>query len=82
MSMTDEQIVKALECCAKNIRCDECPFKGIKNCMGELYIKSFDLIKRQQAEIEELKKGWQQDRFSRIGGGINGPKGTTCPCEE
>lgn len=53
--MTDEKIIEALECCAKNIRCDECPLKGIKNCMGELYIKSFDLIKRQQEEIERLK---------------------------
>ena len=54
--MTDEQIIKALECC-KIGNCDDCPFYGIKeDCDVELPEEALDLINRQKAEIERLQK--------------------------
>lgn len=56
--MTDEEIKKALECCAAD-NCDECPLfdfpKLIADCMPELLKSAFYLINRQQAEIEKLE---------------------------
>ena len=66
--MTDKEIIKALECCIKaktNADCEalKCPFydNEIDICMyvnneEVLYANALDLISRQQAEIEELKK--------------------------
>lgn len=59
--MTDEQIIKALECCKDGeCRCKECPY-GVSECLTEddvsIILKdAFDLINRQKAEIERLKK--------------------------
>lgn len=52
--MTDEQIIKALECCSI-LDCENCPNE--KTC-GEVdgTLKALDLIKRQKAEIERLKE--------------------------
>ena len=58
--MTDNEIIKALECCSKPVieeYCSECPYHlgGQENChklLGDI----LDLIKRQKAEIERLKK--------------------------
>lgn len=54
--MTDKQIVKALECC-KREECDRCPFsnKGLGVCGQFLIEQAFDLVRRQQEEIEWLK---------------------------
>ena len=57
--MTDNDIIKALECCAN---CEDC-FYGITSCpLGEevecrslLAQNAVDLITRQQAELENLK---------------------------
>ena len=58
--MTDEQIIKALECCADDsvIRCKECLYGvSIFSCRQmQLKKDSLDLINRQKAEIEILKK--------------------------
>ena len=55
--MTDNEIIKALECCSKiTFSCDGCPLKHLKysECY-ELVIRStLDLINRQQAEIEQI----------------------------
>ena len=60
--MTDNEIIKALECCSKNpLNCRECGYKGRCNridCYDYLKRDALDLINRQQAEIERLK-GWQ-----------------------
>ena len=56
--MTDNEIIKALECCQTN-SCDGCPFDGFNSCLRGLPIAALDLIKRQQAEIERLK-GWDR----------------------
>lgn len=57
---TDEQIVKALECCMQDdtpleVVCYHCPIKQERpNCVRKLASNSLDLINRQKAEIEEL----------------------------
>ena len=56
--MTDNDIIKALECCSKiTFSCDGCPLKHLKysECY-ELVIRStLDLINRQKAEIEKCE---------------------------
>ena len=53
--MTDNDIIKALECCPKDILCEQCPLNGKSNCMNKLYEYALDIVNRQQAEIERLK---------------------------
>ena len=60
--MTDEQIVKALECCGKGFgNCEGCPYdEDDHNCVtmdGETLViqAALDLINRQKAEIERLR---------------------------
>ncbi len=56
--LTDNEIIKALECCVNNGDCRECalnPKKGNYGYCTEFAIKSaLDLINRQKAEIERL----------------------------
>lgn len=60
--MTDKDLIKALECCNKD-DCDNCPYKrNCKNVMCDV----LDLINRQQAEIEKLKKELQITRDAYI----------------
>ena len=59
--MTDEQIIKALECCTNNDDCGAgCPcFSEKQNMCGEyngLLKQSLDLINRQKSDIERLSK--------------------------
>ena len=60
--MTDEQIIEALECCVRyenHMACRGCPFSESGICEEDglaLQKHSLALIKRQQAEIEKLKK--------------------------
>ena len=57
--MTDNEIIKALECCADNTegKCRECPFHKLKiSCIDGLERNALDLINRQKAEIERLTK--------------------------
>ena len=52
--MTDNEIIKALECCGcDNYQCDNCPY-AYKTCT--VYKDSIDLINRQKAEIERLRE--------------------------
>lgn len=56
--MTDNEIIKALECCLHYDTggCKNCPLDcGSAMCIVNLMRGALDLIKRQQAEIEELK---------------------------
>ena len=55
---TDEEIVKALECCQSHTitDCRDCPNRASgHNCVNELMRNALDLINRQKAEIERLK---------------------------
>lgn len=66
---TDEEVIKALECCINSTHygdCikNKCPLIGEEGCMvwlENLYPHALDLIKRQNAEIERLKNGWRAD---------------------
>ncbi len=51
--MTDNEIIKALECCSTDDGCETCPAHGT-GC--ELEKPALDLINRQKAEIERLAK--------------------------
>ena len=57
--MTDNEIIKALECCLPQNgkrNCDDCPYAECeKGCADKMIKDSLDLINRQKAEIEELK---------------------------
>ncbi len=60
--MTDNEIVKALECCTSKMQCFDCPrFDGIwgmrafTHCDSKMKSDALDLINRQKAEIERLK---------------------------
>ena len=57
--MTDNEIIKALECCNQEDMCDKCPYDFA--CYDEDYKSilakdALDLINRQKAEIERLKE--------------------------
>ena len=53
--MIDNEIIKALECCAKS-SCKNCPENcGSAMCLKNLVIDSLDLINRQKAEVERLQ---------------------------
>ena len=68
--MTDNEIIKALECCGKPVNeecCSECPYYlgGQENChklLGDI----IDLINRQQAEIERLSNFVTEERCIEI----------------
>ena len=59
--MTDNEIIKALECC-ENADCTNCPcyVGGSLQCMGISYSKLHDLFIRQKAEIENLRHNNRQ----------------------
>ena len=55
--MTNNDIIKALECCCKNNNCEGCPLDYLtfsSQCASELAIKSLDLINRLQAQNKDL----------------------------
>ena len=64
--MTDNDIIKALECCKDNY-CKSCPrlYCGdeVVECRAVLMEITLDLINRQKAEIERLEKA--NERFAK-----------------
>ena len=54
--MTDDEIIKALECCDfTDIKaCEECPLYNTFDCSFVIIDKTLDLVNRQKAEIERL----------------------------
>ena len=57
MNYTDEQIIKALECCSYatyNSDCEKCPYYPDKECVKKQCTDIIDLIKRLKAENERL----------------------------
>lgn len=60
--MTDNEIVKALECCKltneqQESQCEDCPLweTSLMICQELLAFHALDLINRQKAEIERLE---------------------------
>ena len=64
--MTDEQIIKALECCYIGMgnMCSKCSLSKMEYCEYELHKCSLDLINRQKAEIERLKQELEESELS------------------
>lgn len=57
--MTDNEIIKALECCSTDVRentCPKCAFYKKHRCSTLMLNAASDLINRQKAEIERLQK--------------------------
>lgn len=63
--MTDNEIIKALECCTVKNSCAGCPLRKETICTETRKFLAFDLIKRQQAEIERLKAIEKRDNDYR-----------------
>ena len=61
--LTDAEIKKALEYCSMQGFTSECEKCNMPNgtCRDALVKYALDLINRQQAENERLKKGWRAD---------------------
>ena len=56
--MTDNEIIKALECCIGDTDgkdCFGCPLYEIDDCQAHLNLAALDLINRQKSEIERLR---------------------------
>ena len=67
--MTDEQMIKALECCAIKCDCKECYFDTHESgdiCARVVMQKTFDLINRQRAEIERLQRKYDLSEAERV----------------
>ena len=67
--MTDNEIIKALECCIMdNVKdCDCCPYNEIQTktyCANRLIKDALDIINRQKAEIERLRSNIKTDFFT------------------
>ena len=57
--MTDNEIIKALECCQNPYgSCEDCPLwhRRSADCVDYLTRNALSIINRQQSEIEKLKK--------------------------
>lgn len=57
--MTDNEIIKALECCTFKGGCLDCPLyvpEQTGSCVKRVFINALDLINRQKAEIEKLQE--------------------------
>lgn len=55
--LTDNEIIKAFECCSNADRiteCGRCPYYR-KGCLDKVHADAIDLINRQKIEIESLK---------------------------
>ena len=55
---TDEQIIKALECCSTDVQenpCPKCAFYNKHRCSTLMLNAASDIINRQKAEIERLQ---------------------------
>lgn len=49
--MTDEEIRDAMSCCMIS-KCNDCPYRGAEDCVGNLIEHGLGLINRQQEQIE------------------------------
>lgn len=55
--MTDNEIIKALECCCGDVTCDDCPIVNecsVQPTKNTLASFALSIINRQKAEIERL----------------------------
>ena len=70
--LTDEQVIKALECCSNTVSGGMCPICPIdeedKTCVTVLTENALDLLKRKDAEIDILirKNNTLKDEFAEL----------------
>jgi DNA repair exonuclease SbcCD ATPase subunit len=57
--LTDEEIVKALECCIHDDLCKACPLYAVSGCIRKRNIQVLDLIHRLQKAKEFFEKGYE-----------------------
>lgn len=73
--MTDNEIIKALDCCANCESCDfettNCPLVEEMECRSLLAQKALDLITRQQAENDTLKNVIKNSFLEKAGCNID-----------
>ena len=65
--MTDNEIIKALECCKRPVgtgACKDCPLDKDRPCTTTMIENALDLINRQKAEIERLQK--DSERLKKV----------------
>lgn len=57
---TDNEIVKALECCFIHVNCTNCPAASppTEGCLSAVCKQAIDLYNRQKAEMERLKEAY------------------------
>lgn len=59
IQITDNEFIRALECCCKNNDCDGCPLEHLEyasQCASEIAVKSLDLINCLQRENGKNEK--------------------------
>ncbi len=61
--MTDNEIIKALECCSKE-DCGNCPVSKFGSCIDNTMEEALALINRQKGEIERLREN--QDTLTTV----------------
>lgn len=67
--LTDSEIVKALECCAKDIEpCVDCPAtdKGEIQCFDIVKMSALDLINRLQTEKDNLIRTYSECQIANL----------------
>lgn len=69
---TDEEVIRALECCNRNGSCSKCPYDRARfeyetDCASEMTADALDLINRQRGEIERMEeKNIENERFLNV----------------
>ena len=53
--MTDNEIIKALECCPCQVDCVNCNVTGCDNSLNYIMENALALINRKKAEVEMLE---------------------------
>lgn len=85
--MTDNEIIKALECCIDSstvLACADCPLLDTKQCLGKpkTYVSNFiveqalDLINRLKADVNNYRTrvGNQREELARLNEQVNEQK--------
>ena len=63
---TEEEIIKALKICASLVmRCADCPYNYEEKCATNKQLDAINLIEKQRAEINRLKK-YDEERDIRL----------------
>ena len=62
INMTDNEIIKALECC-RDVSCVAgCPLYGEIDCGTKLVLNAFDLIQRQQERMDSIVEQLEEQK--------------------